>query len=138
MDINVQTHLKQSEINGLYQEIEDLKKQRTRLKETIDTKTEKIIKHILKHGNVIAYKEDVPHVLTVKLARTTKFDKSALSNDLNVPQKELDLVGVAELVEGNRITSQKLSGYYYEDQAQKLNARKAKKSDIELIFGGRS
>ncbi|WP_062320868.1 hypothetical protein [Halolactibacillus sp. JCM 19043] len=138
MDINVQTHLKQSEINGLYQEIEDLKTQRARLKETIDTKTEKIIKHILKHGNVIAYKENVSYILTVKLARTTKFDKSALSNDLNVPQKELDLVGVAELVEGNRITSQKLSGYYYEDQAQKLNARKAKKSDIELIFGGRS
>ncbi|PWA08628.1 hypothetical protein DCC39_14405 [Pueribacillus theae] len=136
MDVNVQTNIKQSEINGLYQEVESLKKQRIQLKENIDKKTDKIISHILKHGNVLAYKDNVPHVLTVKNGKTKKFDKSALANDLDVTIKELDLIGIAELVEENRVTAQKLKDYEYDEPTQKLKARKAKKSDIELILGG--
>ena len=40
-DINVRTNIQQSEINGVYQEIESLKKQRAQMKETIDKKVEK-------------------------------------------------------------------------------------------------
>nr|WP_026681363.1 hypothetical protein [Priestia megaterium] len=138
MDINVRTQVQQSEINGLFNEVETIKKERTRMKDTIDKKTEKIISHILKHGNVIAYKDNVPHVLTVKNGQTTKFDKSALANDLGVTVSELDYVGVAEFVESKRLTSQKLNDYYFQEPTQKLKARKAKKSDIELILGGRS
>ncbi|GIP61973.1 hypothetical protein J32TS6_05280 [Virgibacillus pantothenticus] len=137
MDFNVRTQIQQSEINGLYNEMEELKKKRKQLKESIDDKEEKIISHILKHGNVIAYKNDDPHVLTVKNGHSTKFDKSALANDLGVSQKELDYVGVAEFVESKQITSQKLNEYYYQEPTQKLNARKAKKADMDLILGGR-
>lgn len=137
MDFNVNTEIKQSEINGLYQEVEELKKQRTRLKDQIDAKTEKIIKHILEHGKVIAYKDKVPHVLLVKNGRATKFDKSKLAHDLDISTRELNLIGIAELVEEKRITSSKLKDYEYEETVQKLKARKATKSDMEIILGGR-
>lgn len=136
-DFNVRTQVQQSEINGAFQEIESLKKQRVELKENMDKKTETIISHILKHGNVLAYKDDMPHVLTVKNGQTTKFDKSLLASDLDVTVKELDYVGVAEMVEDKKITSEKLNDYFYQEPTQKLKARKAKKADIELIFGGR-
>lgn len=136
-DFNVKTNIQQSEINGLFQEVESLKKQRTQMKESIDAKVEKIISHILKNGNVLAYKDDQPHVLTVTNGQTTKFDKSLLASDLEVTVKELDYVGVAEMVEEKRVTSEKLNEYFYQEPTQKLKARKAKKVDIELIFGGR-
>ncbi|MGN8647917.1 hypothetical protein ACTNEO_05180 [Gracilibacillus sp. HCP3S3_G5_1] len=138
MDINVRTQVQQSEINGLFQEVEKLKKDRIKLKEQIDAKTEKIISHILKHGNVLAYKDNMPHVLTVKNGETKKFDKAALATDLDISTKELNLIGVAELVENNRITAERLKEYEFYENTQKLKARKAKKSDIELILGGRS
>ncbi len=136
MDFNVRTEIKQSEINGLFQEVEQLKKDRTRMKETIDKKTEKIISHILKHGNVIAYKNDFPHVLTVKNVEVKKFDKTQLASDLDMTARELNLIGVAELVESNRITSEKLKEYEFYENDQRLKATKAKKRDMELIFGG--
>lgn len=125
MDVNVNTHMKQSEINGLYNDMEQLKNERKRLKETIDKKEDKIVKHILEHGNVLAYKDNVPHVLTIKNSNTKKFDKARL------------YVGVAELVEEQRLSSEKLEDYFYEEPKQALKARKAKKSDMELMFGGR-
>lgn len=137
MDINVRTQIQQSEINGLFQEIEELKKQRTGLKESIDKKTEKITSYILKNGNVLAYKDNIPHVLTVKNGQATKFDKPSLANKLEVSSKELDYVGIAEFVEDKKITSEELNEFYYQEPTQKLKARKANKKDIELIFGGR-
>ncbi|WP_052400793.1 hypothetical protein [Oceanobacillus jeddahense] len=135
-DLNVRTEIKQSEINGLFQEVEQLKKDRTRMKETIDKKTEKIISHILKNGNVLAYKNDMPHVLTVKNVEVKKFDKSALAADLDMTAKELNLIGVAELVERNRITSERLKEYEFYENDQRLKVTKAKKRDMELILGG--
>jgi len=134
-DFNVKTNIQQSEINGVFQEIESLKKQRIQMKETMDEKTDTIISHILKHGNVLAYKDDQPHVLTVKNGQSKKFDKGQLAADVDVTIKEIDLVGVAELVEDKKVTSKKLNDYWYEEPTQKLKARKAKKADIELIFG---
>ncbi|ENH96699.1 hypothetical protein J416_09384 [Gracilibacillus halophilus YIM-C55.5] len=133
MDVNFNVQYEQSEINGMFQDIEQLKKDRTRLKETIDQKTEKIIKHILQHGNVLAYKDNTPHVLTVKQVEKKKFDKSSLAGDLDITTKELNLIGVAELVEENRITAEKLKEYEFFEPDQKLKARKAKKTDIELL-----
>lgn len=137
MDVNVNTHMKQSEINGLYNEMEELKNKRKRLKETIDMKEDKIIKHILEHGNVLAYKDNEPHVLTVRHSETNKFDKARLADDTGRMQKELNYVGVAELVEDRTISSEQLEEYFYQEPKQTLKARKAKKSDLEIMFGGR-
>lgn len=65
MDVNISVNYKDSEINGFFNEIEQMKRQRAVLKERIDEKTEAIISHIKKHGNVLAYKNNVPHVLSV-------------------------------------------------------------------------
>lgn len=134
MDFNIHMNKQQSEINGLYQEVEELKNERKKLKERIDTKTDKIISHILNHGKVIAYKNNEPHVLLVRNSKVTKFDKSQLADDLGVTQKELDLIGVAELVEEKRVTAVKLKEYEYDEDVQKLKARKATKADMELIL----
>lgn len=133
MDVNVNTHMKQSEINGLYNEMEELKNKRKTLKELIDKKEEKVVQHILEHGNVLAYKDNVPHILTVKNGSTRKFDKGRLAEDTGRTQKELNYVGVAELVEENKVSSEELEGYFYEEPTQKLKARKAKKSDMDLL-----
>lgn len=135
MDINVNTKLKQSEINGLFQEMEQLKNKRKQLKELIDQKQETIINHILKNGNVLAYKDNVPHILTVKDVTLKKFDKATLADDVGRTQAELNAVGIAEIVEENKISSEELRDYFYEEPKQTLKARKAKKSDIELIRG---
>lgn len=136
MDINVNTHLQQSEINGLFNDVEQLKKQRASLKDNIDKKTDKIINHILKNGNVLAYKDNVPHVLTVKNGKSKKFDKAQLASDTGRTSSELNAVGIAEIVEEGKATSEELRDYFYEEEKQKLKARKAKKSDYELIGRG--
>lgn len=133
MDVNINVNYQGSEINGLFQEVEELKKQRAALKEQIDFKTEKIIKHILKHGNVLAYKNDRPHILSVVGRPTTKFDKSQLANDTGKTPAELNLIGVAELVENNKTSSAKLKGYQHEEVKQVLKTRKAKKSDLDVL-----
>lgn len=138
MDIDVRTHLKESEINGLFNEVNQLKNKRKQDGELIKQKEEKIIRHILKHGNVLAYKDNVAHILTVKNGTTRKFDKAKLADDVGKTQAELDVIGIAEIVEQNKITSEQLKKYFYDEPTQKLKARKAKKSDIELLTGGRS
>ena len=137
MDIDVNTHLKQSEINGLYNEIEQLKNKRKQDMELIKQKEEKIISHILNHGNVLAYKDNIPYILTVKNGSSRKFDKAKLADDTGRAQSELNVIGIAELVEENQVSSEQLEEYFYEEPTQKLKARKARKADIELIFGGR-
>ena len=133
MDINVNVQFKQSEINGLFQEIEEMKKQRANLKDAIENKTDQIINHILKHGNVLAYKNDKPHILTVVGRATKKFDKSQLANDTGKSSNELNLIGVAELVEQKKTNSTKLKQYQHEEVKRVLKARKAKKSDVDLL-----
>lgn len=133
MDINVTVIKKSAEINGLYNEIAQLKVQRSNLKDQIDAKTDQIIQHILKNGNVIAFKNDVPHVLTVVGRTTIRFDKSQLANDTGVSSSELNLIGVAELVEDKKTNSEKLKGYQQEEVKRVLKARKAKKSDLDLL-----
>jgi hypothetical protein len=137
MDFNVNTEIKQSKINGLYQEVEAMKRDRAALKERIDTNTAEIIQHIVKNGNVIAYKDNTPYVLTVKDTVSKKLDKDQLAIDLDVSKSYIDLFGVAQLVEEGKLTAEKLKTYEYEEPTQKLSARKAKKSDMELIFGGK-
>jgi len=136
MDLNVNTEIKQSAINGLFQEVEELKVQRAHLKEAMDMKIEKIVNHIKEHGNVLAYKNNEQHVLSIKNGTAIKLNKATLANDLNITQRELNLIGVAELVEEKRITSERIKEYEYEEPTQRLHARKAKRTDIELILGG--
>lgn len=136
MDVNINVHMKQSEINGLFNEMEELKNKRKNMADVIKTKEEKIVKHILKNGNVLAYKDNVLHVLTVRNGTTRKFDKAQLADDTGRTQRELNYIGVAELVEDQKVTSEGLEDYFYEEEKQSLKARKATKSDIELLTGG--
>jgi len=133
MDVNVNTNMKQSEINGLFNEVEVLKNQRKKDMDLVKKKTEKIIDHIIEHGNVLAYKDNVPHILTVKNGSTRKFDKASLATDMDMTQKELDVIGIAELVEEDQVTSEKLEEYFYDEPTQNLKARKAKPSDMDLL-----
>lgn len=133
MDLNVMVNYKGSEINGLFNEVEQLKKQRTALKEQIDKKTDKIIRHILEHGNVLAYKDNTPYILTVVGKTSKTFDKSQLATDTGVTVSELNPIGIAELVEEQKTSSAQLKKYVHEEVKQVLKARKAKKSDLELL-----
>jgi hypothetical protein len=133
MDVNVNVNFKESEINGMFQEIEEMKKQRAHLKEQMDSKTEKIIKHILKNGNVLAYKNDKPHILSVVGRAATKFDKAELAQDTGKETKELNLIGVAELVENKKTSSEQLKKYQHEEVKQVLKARRAKKTEMDLL-----
>lgn len=134
MDVNVNTRMKESEINGLYNEMEQLKNKRRQDLELIQTKEGQIINHILNHGNVLAYKDNVAHILTVKNSHSRKFDKGQLANDVGRTQAELNVVGIAEIVEEKKVSSEKLGEYFYEEPTQKLKARKAKQSDMELLL----
>lgn len=138
MDVNINTHIKQSEINGLFNEMEELKNKRKRDLELIQTKEDQIVNHILKHGNVLAWKDHSAYVLTVKSGTSRKFDKATLAEDVGRPQSELNVVGIAELVEDKKISSEQLEKYFYDEPTQKLKARKAKKSDMELLGSGRA
>ena len=133
MDVNVNTHMKESEINGLYNEMEQLKNKRKQDLELIQTKEDQIIKHILKHGNVLAYKNNVAHILTVKNSYSRKFDKARLADDVGRTQAELNVIGIAEIVEDGKVSSEKLEEYFYDEPIQKLKARKAKQSDMDLL-----
>lgn len=133
MDVNITVNYKGSEINGLFNEVEQLKRKRAVLKESIDKKTDEIIRHIQKNGNVLAYKNDVPHVLSVVGRTSTKFDKSAFAEKVDRPQSELNLIGIAELVEEKKTTSDEMEEFLIDEVKQVLKARKAKKSDIDLL-----
>lgn len=136
MDITIKVGMKQSEINGLFNEIEEFKRKRSHLTAGINQKTETIIDYILNNGNVLAYKDNEAHVLTVTNGSSRKFDKSKLADDVARSQSELNVIGIAELVETKKLTTEQLNGYFYDEPTQRLKARKAKKSDIELLTGG--
>lgn len=133
MDVNISVNYKASEINGLFNEIEQMKRQRMDLKERIDGKTDEIIRHIKKHGNVLAYKNNVPHVLSVIGRTSTKFDRASFAEKVGLPQSELNLIGVAELVEKKKTTSDEMEAYLKDEVKHVLKARKAKKSEIDLL-----
>lgn len=133
MDVNVNVNYKASEINGLFNEIESMKNQRKALSEQIEYKTDQIISHIEKHGPVLAYKNDMPHVLTVSGRYSTKFNKAQLAEDTGVDVTDLDLIGVAELVEKQKTSSEMMKSYQSDEMKRVLKARKAKKSDVDLL-----
>lgn len=134
-DLQINTHIQHSEANGLYQQIEDIKRQRANLKDQQDKLEDKLFEHIQKNGKVLAYKNDTPYVLTVGNVTKSILNKKELAEELEVPQKDLNTQGIAELVEEKRLTSDMIRSATYSESDVKLKARKAKKSDIELIFG---
>ncbi|MGE7839563.1 hypothetical protein ACQKNX_02110 [Lysinibacillus sp. NPDC093712] len=134
-DLQINTNIQQSEANGLYQQIEDIKRQRANLKDQQDKLEGKLFDHIQKNGKVLAYKNNTPYVLTVGNVTKSTLNKKELAEELEVPQKDLSTQGIAELVEEQRLTSEMIRSAIYSETDLKLKARKAKKSDIELIFG---
>lgn len=134
-DLQINTQIQHSEANGLYQKIEDIKRQRANLKEQQDNLEGKLFDHIQKHGKVLAYKNNIPYVLTVGSVTKSVLNKKELAEELEVPQKDLNTQGIAELVEEQRLTSDMIRSATYSESDIRLKARKARKSDIELIFG---
>ncbi|MDO8159147.1 hypothetical protein FKQ51_17640 [Bacillus toyonensis] len=133
MDVNISVNYKASEINGLFNEIEQMKRQREVLKEKMDKNTEAIISHIKKNGNVLAYKNDVAHVLSVVGRISTKFDKAGFAAKIDRPQSEIKPIGVAELVEEKLTTSDEMKEFLNDEVREVLKARKAKKAEIDLL-----
>ncbi|QJT70366.1 hypothetical protein [Microcystis phage MaeS] len=133
MDIDVSVQMKPSQANGLFQEIEDIKRQRLMLKDKLDAKTEELADYILKNGNIIAYKNDVPYVVTVGSKENTVFNKAQLSSDTGESESNLNLVGIAKLVEDHRVSSETLKDYYQVNSKPAIKARKAKKKDLEMF-----
>ncbi|WP_312506898.1 hypothetical protein [Lysinibacillus sp.] len=134
-DLQINTQIQHSEANGLYQQIEDIKRQRANLKEEQGKLQDKLFSHIQKHGKLLAYKNDIPYVLTVGSVTKSVLNKKELAEELEVPQKDLNTQGIAELVEEQRLTSDMIRSAIYSESDIRLKARKARKSDIELIFG---
>ncbi len=123
-----------AKINGLFNEMEDLKKQRKQDMELIKSIEEHIFK-ILKVGQeVIVYKNDEPYVLFINVRRSAKFDKEKLANDIGVSQSSLNIPGVAELTEKGKITTSSLENYWDEDEDLKLKAKKATQKDVERLM----
>lgn len=134
-DLQIQTHIAQSEANGKFQRMQQIKRQREVLKVEQDKLQEQLIQHIEKNGKVLAYKDDVPHILSVGLRTTTKFDKATLASELGEPQKDLTTVRLAQLVEDGTLTAQQIQDLMYTERDTVLKVRKASKNDMSLILG---
>lgn len=129
--MNLDTRAK---INGLFNDIEELKNVRKRDMELIKAKEEHILKMLKVGQEVIVYKNDEPYVLSVNLKRSTKFDKPQLANDIGVSQSRLNIPGVAELTEKGKITTSKLEDYWNEEEDVKLKAKKATQKDVDRLL----
>lgn len=134
-DLQIQTHIAQSAANGKFQRMQEIKRQRETLKAEYDSIQDSLIDHIEKHGKVLAFKDNVPHILQVGLRTTTKFDKATLASDLGEAQKDLTTVRLAQLVEEGAITSQQIQDLMHVERDTVLKARKASKNDMSLILG---
>lgn len=134
-DLQIQTHIAQSAANGKFQRMQEIKRQRETLKAEYDSIQDNLIDHIEKYGKVLAFKDNVPHILQVGLRATTKFDKATLASDLGEAQKDLTTVRLAQLVEEGAITSQQIQDLMHVERDTVLKARKASKNDMSLILG---
>lgn len=123
-----------AKINGLFNDMEDLKNQRKRDMEVIKTKEEQILQLLSVGQEVIVYKNNEPYVLFINVRRSTKFDKEQLANDIGVSQSRLNIPGVAELTEKGKITTTKLENYWNEEEELKLKAKKATQKDIDRLL----
>jgi hypothetical protein len=132
-DIDVTVNMKASGASGLFNEIEEMKSKRLMMKEQIDSKTEALIKYIAENGNIIAYKNDVPYILTVGSRTAIQFNKPQLSSDTGVSESDLNLVGIVRLVEDKQTSSKQLEDYYQATAKTVIKPRRAKKKDLELF-----
>lgn len=133
MDENIQVNFKPSTVNGLFNELNEMKKQRSHLDDAIELKTQKIIDEIQKNGNMIAYKYDVPYVLSVGMRNSIKLNKEELADNLGVSQSDLNLIGVAELVEEKKLSSDQIKSSQYPESKRVLKSRKASKKEVDVL-----
>ena len=124
-----------AQISNLFSEINEMKSQRSHLKDAIDMKKQKLIEYIYTNGPVIAYKNDEPYILEVEMKHPIKLNKAQLADESGVTQSDLNIIGVAELVEDGSLTSEQIKNYQYPDSKRVLSARKAKKKEIRAILG---
>ncbi len=123
-----------AKINGLFNDIESRKSERKKIGDIIKAKEEEIINALEVGQEVIVYKNDKEHVLTVKVKRSTKFDKSELANDIGVSQTKLNIPGVTELTEKGKLNSSNLDKYWTEEEDLALKVRRASKKDVERLM----
>ena len=122
-----------AKVNALFNEIEELKNERKRMMELIKNKEEQIMRLLSVGQEVIVYKDDKPHILSIKIKNTTKFNRADLASDIGVPQNKLNIPGVAELTEKRLITSQSLEKYWTEESEPKIHVKKATELDVERL-----
>ncbi len=134
-DIQIRTTIAQSEANGLYQKLNDIKKSIAKLEEQAEDVKYELIKSIKTHGKVLAYKDNIPYILTVSTSNSNRLDKKGLAEDIGVSASELNTVGIVELTESKNLSSTLVKSHIHSVPEEKLKERKAKRSDIELIFG---
>lgn len=136
VDYNVQTMLRDSKGNGLFNQLRALKSQRANLDAMIEDVSEQLIKVVEAEGKVIAHVdgEPLPYVLTVKSTSRRVLDKETLATDVGVSKNSLNTEGFVELASEQKLTPETLKEYYYQETGKQLSARKAKKSDLEIIF----
>jgi hypothetical protein len=136
VDFNLQTMLRDSKGNGLFNKTRELKKQINNLQEQFENVMEELIDAVEAEGKIIAHVdgEPLPYVLTVKRSERSVLDKETLASDLGVSQSSLNTDGFVELANEQKVTPKMLQDYKYKETGRKLSARKAKKSDLEIIF----
>lgn len=123
-----------AKINGLFNDIEQLKNERKKGLESINIMTERIIDSLKVNQEVLVYKNDEPHILKVVIKTSTKFDKSELADDLGVSQSFLNIPGVAELVEDNKVQSEDLEDYWFQEEESKIKVKRATEKDVERLM----
>lgn len=135
-DFNIQTLKKESQANGKFNEMRALKRQIANLQEKLEDVVDELITTVEREGKLIAWTdgEPMPYVLTVKHGERNVLDKASLAEDLGVSASSLNTVAFVELGNEQIVTPETLKEHSYKESTKQLSARKAKKSDLELIF----
>lgn len=136
VDYNIQTMLRESEGNGLFNKMRSLKSQIASLNEQLESVTDSLIAVVEREGKVVAHVdgEVLPYILTVKYAKRTILNKEELAVDLGVTQSNLNTKGFVELGNEQKVTPKMIEDYSYTEEGKRLSIRKAKKSDLEMIY----
>lgn len=136
VDYNVQTVIRDSKGAGLYNKVLGLRAAKKNLEEQLEDAVEQLLDVVESEGTVIAYKdgEPMPYILNVSRGTRSVLDKETLAADLGVAQSDLNAEGYVELGNENKLTPERLKEYKHEEITRKLSARKAKKSELQIIY----
>jgi len=136
VDYNIQTMLRESKGNGLFNKMRSLKSQIASMNDQLESVMDDLISVVEKEGKVVAHVdgEVLPYILTVKPSERSVLDKKELADNLGVTESVLNTKGFVELANEKKVTPQMIEEYSYKQPSKRLSVRKAKKSDLEMIY----